>query len=261
LSVADNSQPATGNWTMSSIDLPLVFAFGFLGSLHCIGMCGPIVVAYSLPLAGSGATRTGLALAHLAYNAGRITTYTALGAVAGTAGHALGLVGRLAGAENVAAIIAGVLLLVTGLSFLGMLPTGTISRFDPMRLLSRLHGGISGLLTAPTRGSKFKLGLALGFLPCGFLYAGLLKAVEAGSALSGAGTMLAFGTGTACAMIATGMCSSALAAPLRRWGNCVAASGMILLGGLLLYRGIMAHGMGAHSAQPTAAPGHEHMHH
>jgi uncharacterized protein len=246
---------------MSSIDLSLVFTFGFLGSMHCVGMCGPIVLAYSLPLAGSGATRTGLVLAHLAYNAGRIITYTLLGAVAGAAGHALGLVGRLAGAENGAAIVAGVLLILTGVSFLGVLPLSGVSRFDPMRVLSRLHSGISGLLTAPTRGSKFKLGLALGLLPCGFLYAGLLKAVEAGSPLSGAGTMLAFGTGTACAMIATGMFSSALAAPLRRWGNRVAAAGMILLGGLLLYRGIMAHGMGEHSPQPAAQPGHEHMHH
>jgi hypothetical protein len=246
---------------MSSIDLSLVFTFGFLGSTHCVGMCGPIVVAYSLPLAASGATRTGLVLAHLAYNAGRITTYTALGAVAGAAGHALRLVGRLAGAENVAAIVAGALLILTGVTFLGLLPLSAMSRFDSMRVLGRMHGGISRLLMAPTRRSKFMLGLALGFLPCGFLYAGLLKAIETGTPLAGAGTMLAFGTGTACAMIATGMFSSALAAPLRRWGNRVAAAGMILLGGLLLYRGIMAHGMGAHSPQPAAQPGHEHMHH
>jgi hypothetical protein len=237
---------------MSVIDYPLVFSFGLLGSLHCVQMCGPLVLAYSLPLAGAAGDerRRDLVLAHLAYNAGRITTYALLGALAGATGHALGLLGRIAGIANAAAIAAGVLLILTGLAFAGALPTNALIRLDPTRILGRLHRGVTALMTKPTRGSKFTLGLALGFLPCGFLYAGLLKAVESGGPLSGALTMTAFGLGTAGALILTGLFSSAITAPLRRWGNILAAAAMILLGSLLLYRGLMARGM-----LPPSSPG------
>jgi sulfite exporter TauE/SafE len=239
------------------MDYPLVFVFGLVGSIHCVQMCGPIVLAYSLPLPGTTARKSLLA-AHLSYNAGRIATYAALGAVAGMAGRALGLLGRLAGLANAAAVVAGILLIITGLSFSGLLPVGTLLRLDPTRILARVHQTVAGLLVAPTNRSKLLLGLALGFLPCGFLYAALLKAMATGNAAAGALTMVCFGLGTAGALILTGLASSALTVPLRRWGNAVAAAGMVLLGALLLYRGIVARGilLPSNSGGPHTGHGH-----
>ncbi len=227
---------------MISFDFALIFSFGLLGSLHCVQMCGPLVLAYSLPLAGAG-TRSSLIPAHLAYNAGRILTYMFLGCLAGAAGKALGLVGKLAGVEDTAAMVAGVLLVVTGLSFSGFLPISNLLPPASNRYIGRISKAAAGLFQSPSRRSKFMLGLCLGFLPCGFLYAGLLKAIETGSLLAGAATMLAFGLGTSGAMVATGLLSSFITAPLRRWSHWIGAMGMILLGFLLIYRGVMAHGM------------------
>ena len=119
---------------------------------------------------------------------------------------------------------------------------------------------VGSLLAAPTRRSKFVLGLAMGFLPCGFLYAGLLKAMETADPLAGAGTMLAFGLGTAGALLLTGFLSSTIAAPLRRWGNWIAAACMIFLGAMMLYRGLMAHGMLPRSSPGDSQPPHGHQH-
>jgi len=244
---------------MASIDLSLAFSFGLLGSLHCVGMCGPIVMAYSMPLVGAGGWRSRI-LPHVAYNAGRITTYAGLGALAGAAGGALDLVGRIAGIENAAAIVAGILLIVTGLTLSGLIPAAVFGQSSPMNWIARVHRGISRLVTAPTTRSKFGLGLAMGFLPCGFLYAGLLKAVETGGHAGGAGTMLAFGAGTAGAMIACGLFSSAATAPLRRWSNVLAACGTILLGALLLYRAAAGHGMLSDPNPGDAQPPHVYHH-
>jgi uncharacterized protein len=223
-------------------DFALVFSFGLLGSLHCVQMCGPIVLAYSLPLAGNG-PRHRLIPAHLAYNAGRTLTYMLLGVLAGAAGKALGVIGKLAGFEHIAVVAAGILMIVTGLVFSGVLPLGSIFPLHSNRLPAKIYQAAAKLLQSPSRASKFILGISLGFLPCGFLYAGLLKAVETGSPVGGAATMLAFGLGTSVAMIATGMLSSFLTAPLRRWSNLIGAVGMLLLGILLVYRGLMAQGM------------------
>jgi len=241
---------------MTAFDLPLVFSFGLLGSMHCIQMCGPIVLAYSMPLVEgrSGGSRISSILLHVSYNAGRIITYSVLGAAAGTAGHALGLMGRIAGAENMAAIVAGILLIIAGLSLMGVLPGLGIGEIP---ILGRVRRSARRLLLIPSQRSKFLLGLAMGFLPCGFLYAGLFKAMETGTPLMGAATMLAFGLGTAGSMIAAGLLSTLLTAPMRRWGNAVAAIGVVLLGALLLYRGLSGHGIlprnhgGAHAAHES----------
>ena len=86
---------------MTPVEFSLVFVLGLVGSLHCLQMCGPIVLAYSLPLDRARAGR-----AHLQYNAGRILTYVALGAVAGAAGRGIGLLGQMAGLASGARVVA-----------------------------------------------------------------------------------------------------------------------------------------------------------
>ena len=84
---------------MTPSDFYLVLAFGFVSSLHCMQMCGPIVLTYSVAV-NTGAARRSLLGLHLAYNSGRTLTYMLLGAIAGLAGGTMGFVGRLAGVEN-----------------------------------------------------------------------------------------------------------------------------------------------------------------
>ncbi len=97
---------------------------------------------------------------------------------------------------------------------------------------------VSRLLLAP--GGKLLLGLTLGFLPCGLVYAALLKAMESASPVSGALTMLAFGSGTAVALLSMGALSSFAGLRLGSWSNRLAAVSVMIFGAILLWRGLAA---------------------
>jgi hypothetical protein len=182
-------------------------------------MCGPIVLAYSLPLDRRSAMQ-----AHLQYNAGRILTYTMLGAVAGAAGHFITVLSGLAAAARV---VAGVGMVVAAV--LWVVPTG-------IKPLTHIQKSVGRQLVAP--GAKFRLGLTLGFLPCGLIYAALLKAVDAGSPVGGAATMLAFGLGTSVALFGLGFASSFAPIRLGRWSTRVAAACVMATGILLIWRAL-----------------------
>jgi uncharacterized protein len=207
-----------------------MFSLGLAGSLHCVGMCGPIVMSYGVSLRGPRLA------AHAAYNAGRIFTYMALGAFAGTAGRGIGLLGRLAGLASGARIFAGAAMMVAGVLMIGLIPSNSLVQIG--RGLRLPTERITPLLTGSRVRQKFFLGLALGLLPCGLIYAALLKALESGTAWSGALTMLAFGLGTSIALFAVGVASSLGGARFGRWSNRIAAASIVLFGAILLWRGI-----------------------
>ena len=213
------------------LELGLVFLLGLVSSLHCVQMCGPIVLAFSLPLNRSDALR-----AHLQYNAGRILTYAFLGALAGAAGGAIGMLGRLAGLASGARLFAGAAMIVAGILMIGLLPSNGLVTIQKRGITARFSKLIGRRLLAPQ--GKFTLGLALGFLPCGLVYAALLKAVDSGTAIAGALTMLAFGLGTAIALLSLGAASSFVRFP--RWSNRLAAVSMLLAGAVLVWRGLLA---------------------
>jgi uncharacterized protein len=216
---------------MTPLEFGLVFSFGAVSGLHCLQMCGPIVLTYSLAAGGSSGWR-----AHLSYNAGRIATYMLLGALAGAAGGGLGILGRMAGLASGARIVAGAAMILAGIVMIGLFPSKGLVRIGTAPAFSKITGRL--LLAAK---GKFRLGLLMGFLPCGLLYAALLKAMESAGALPGALTMLAFGTGTAIALFAVGMASSFAGARLAgRWSNHVAAVSIAAAGAVLLWRGLAA---------------------
>jgi sulfite exporter TauE/SafE len=182
----------------------------------------------------------------MAYNGGRVITYVLLGALAGQLGRTFGMVGELAGLGNAVQILTGALMLVAGLVLLGLIPARSLAKVDPLGLTSRWLKPLARRITSPSVASKFMLGLVLGFLPCGLIYAAMLKAIQSGTAMAGALTMLAFGLGTTGALLAIGAFSSAFSLKLSRWGSRLAAVGVTLLGLFLLWRGVMpmlmAHG-------------------
>jgi uncharacterized protein len=222
---------------MTTTDLSIAFALGLVGSIHCLQMCGPLVVAYSLPL--GAAVRSRQFVAHASYNVGRVTTYTLLGALAGAAGGAVGLLGRTSGIFNVTALVAGALMLVVGISMTGIvrLPAPTRGVFAVAPHISRLAGRF---LRSASPGAKLVMGLLIGFMPCGLLYAALFKAVEGGSASQGALSMLAFGLGTTSALVLAGLFSGTVAGWLGSWTARLPATAVILSGAFLLWRGWMA---------------------
>ncbi len=217
----------------TALELSVPFGLGVVSSLHCAQMCGPIVLSYSMGGRGTAAS-------HLCYNGGRLTTYALLGAVAGAAGQAMGLVGRLAGMQQTAAIVSGVLMIIAGIFMTGSVPTQRLVQLDRTGISKLFSRTIGRLMLAPGALSKLWLGLAMGFLPCGLLYAALLKAASTGSAVSGAASMVAFGAGTAGALLGLGLFSSVVGFRLGRWSNAIASASVVLMGVMLLWRGWIA---------------------
>jgi sulfite exporter TauE/SafE len=225
---------------MSLVEFSLVFALGLAASIHCLQMCGPIVISYSVSLAHHGAFRREMLLAHLSYNAGRVVTYATLGALAGAAGSGIGMLGKMAGLASAVRLVSGAAMIVTGILMLRVLPRKVlvqVERRGAMKLFSR---SIGRLLVSSRALGKFGLGLMLGFLPCGLIYGALLKAVETARPLAGALTMMAFGLGTAVALLGMGMVSSIAGLRMGGWGNRVAGASILIAGAILIWRGLTA---------------------
>src|SRR5678815_4044079 len=149
------------------MELWTAFILGLVGSLHCAGMCGPLVLA--LPATG-GATSSGL-LGRGLYNLGRIITYCILGAVFGLIGHTL----SLAGLQRWLSLGAGAAILI------GLAASSRYALNTPVtRGAAWLKSGFAKLLPKRTHVSIVFLGLLNGLLPCGLVYAACAGAVAAG---------------------------------------------------------------------------------
>ena len=166
-----------------------LFLIGLLGGTHCIGMCGGIVGALSM---GAG-SRPSL---HLAYNLGRIVSYAVAGAIAGALGGAsLALSGQLP-IRIVLFALANLMLVALGLYLMGATRALAFTERFGQKLWRHLQPLSKRFLPARSAAQAFPLGLVWGWLPCGLVYSALVTALTSGSALRGAGMMLAFGAGT-----------------------------------------------------------------
>ena len=137
--------------------------------------------------------------------------------IAGIAGGAMGWVGQLAGFQNAAAIVAGTAMVLAGIAMFGFVPG--IRDWRGFAVPARLLRPAGKLIASPRPTSKFVLGLMMGFLPCGLIYAALMKAVGTASPFEGALTMFAFALGTSVALVVVGLGSSAATVKLARWGT------------------------------------------
>jgi sulfite exporter TauE/SafE len=214
---------------------PLLFASGLLGGFgHCSGMCGPIAATLSLCLAGKRQFGP-----HLLYNLGRITTYSLVGGVAGLAGSFLGIASSIGPIQRAVALGAGLLVVLIGLALGGWLPrSGPVAGAgDTPRILRRLACAVQ---EAGGTGAFYPLGLILGLLPCGIVYAALMAAARAGmDAGSPAGgflrgflAMALFGAGTIPSMLVVGKAVGFLGARMRK-GLYRASAAMVVLAGVI----------------------------
>jgi sulfite exporter TauE/SafE len=209
--------------------LATVFVASLVGSMHCIGMCGPFVAFYSGADGSAGARRL---LSHAAYSGGRLLTYAAFGLAAGAIGAVLDVAGSLAGVQRIAGIVAGATMILWGVLALLQLRgvrifkhgsgNGRISRF--------LRRGFSLVSDKPPVVRAAVVGLLSGLLPCGWLWAFVVTAAGTGSAFKGAAVMTAFWAGTVPALLAVGLGAQIISAPLRRHVPAVTAVLLVALG-------------------------------
>jgi hypothetical protein len=214
------------------------FAGGLAGSLHCIGMCGgfPVLLAQQRP--DGGLRRIAL------YNAARVNTLGAIGALAGGLGGGLAAWAPAAYAERLLAVGAGLVMVAVGLELLGLVAA------RGARVAARLQETLRPLLGAGVRSNATLGPLALGvfnaFLPCHLIYGFAALAATTGSMVGGLCTMLAFGAGTLPAMMSIG--TVGMAVPLRLRPGLSRAGGLLVLalGTVTAMRGLAACATGGH---------------
>jgi uncharacterized protein len=220
----------------------LVFASGFVGSFHCVGMCGGFACALGRNPRGRAAT----VLRHLLYNSGRLTTYCFLGGLAGTLGQTIctpqGLaaplfIGSLDLGQRILAIVAGLLMIAMALQLFG--------RLQGFHRLAVGFGGttfalsLRRLLNAPGGAAALAFGVFNGFLPCPLVYAFTAQAASSAGALPGVLIMGAFGLGIFPAMLMMGGVGQLLGRQWRRRGVWLAGSVILLFGLVTLGRGVL----------------------
>ncbi len=172
------------------------------GFVHCAGMCGPFVLAYSLSL-GSPSTEQNtqsfgriLLRAHLPHNAGRILIFTILGAIFGMVGSFLNVATRTSGIQAIAAFVGGTLMILWAIDeWRTGHGAGFLERYSLLRS-QKMQQSLRKWMDRRDPLGAFFSGSLLGLHPCGLLFAMLISAAATGSALKGGLMMLLFGIGT-----------------------------------------------------------------
>jgi sulfite exporter TauE/SafE len=204
----------------------LAFFTGLFGSIHCVGMCGPL--AFAVP--SFHKNRWLIILDKLVYNLGRTLTYTLLGII-------IGLIGRqlwLAGIQSSLSILTGVFIILAASSRILKISFGN------GKWVSKMVQPFNKLLSYAMRHKAGHLitGILNGFLPCGFVYLAMAGALNTGSVMSSAQYMFFFGLGTLplmlAAMVSTGLAGHAF----RRRINKAIPFAMLGLGVWFILRGL-----------------------
>jgi len=213
--------------------LTAAFLVGLLGGGHCVGMCGGIVGAVTMTLPGSKPKLPFV----LAYNLGRIGSYTLAGIIAGAVGASSFFLEHVLPIEKVLYALASLMLVLLGLYLAGI--WRVLTRLEALggRLWKHLQPYSKRLLPVRTLPQSLLLGVLWGWLPCGLVYSVLVAAVASGSPWQGGVLMLAFGLGTLPTLLAMGMTAVRLKHLLQNlWFRRL--SGLLIAGfGLLaLYR-------------------------
>lgn len=184
----------------------LVFTTGLLGGLHCIGMCGGIMLTQHNALA---------------YNSGRLISYSIMGLIFGAIGSYIIFSMRL---RSAVFIIAGALVILIGLQMWGV------------PLLRKIRPG----LPAPCafRGGPFLVGLLTGLMPCGMLSSMWFVAASAGSAFGGMKIMLIFCIGTCVFMLIFGLLGDVFTRKYNKYILKASTILIITMGLMLMTKGI-----------------------
>ena len=241
------------------LTLPAAFLVGMLGGVHCAGMCGGIVGALAGGLdADLRQSRWRMLSALLAYNGGRITSYTVAGLAAGLVGQQVSTL-NLVGDFPAGRVLAGVFMILFGFYLAGWWHALQVFEKAGSHLWRRIEPLGRRLLPVQGSGQAWLLGLLWGWLPCGMVYAVLAMALASSSVAHGGLVMLAFGLGTLPLMVAMGFAFGRLVTVLQgRIIRGLAGVTVILFGVYTLLAKDMSHDHhGAHDMSGHAHHGHQ----
>ena len=214
----------------TGFDYSLAFVAGFLGSGHCLGMCGALVSGYFMK-AGNNRSY----LPYFAYQFTRISVYTVVGVLAAALGVVLvssGLFGKL---QSILQMLIGCVVIFLALGILGWIPFQGSVRLIPMQVLRK------GYATASQKGpilGAMIAGFLNGLMPCPLTFAMAVKATSATSLVEGGALMLAFGAGTLPMMLFISVAFGKMSAKLRGFMLKSAAFIMMFMGLNTIHKGL-----------------------
>ena len=223
--------------------LPLLgsaLVLGLLGGGHCLGMCGGLMGALTLAIPPEQRGKRLRLL--LAYNLGRVLSYTSAGLLLGLAGWAVASSPAALGLR----VVAALLLISMGLYLAGW--WSGLTRIEALGrgLWRHIQPVASRLLPVSSVPRALLLGALWGWLPCGLVYSTLLWAASQGNASYSAALMLAFGVGTWPVLLATGLAAERVSALLRRRSVRVAGGLLVMLFGIWTLPGPHQHWLMGH---------------
>lgn len=211
------------------MDFITPLTIGLIGSFHCIGMCGPIVVALPLKKHTLISKISGAIL----YNSGRVITYSLLGIMFGVLGRGI----HLAGFQQWTSILLGSAMIISVLFpfvFREKITIASLFSGFAARLILRLKK----LFTDRSYFSLLMIGLLNGLLPCGLVYVAIAGAINSGDVASGALFMMFFGIGTIPLLLVATLASDAIGQRIRMKMQKVVPYFVFLLGVLFILRGM-----------------------
>ena len=204
------------------------FTLGLFGSLHCLGMCGPIAMA--LPL--SATEKRSVVRQSLLYNFGRVASYSILGLIMGLLGWGV----LIAGYQKSLSVILGAILILAALFSVSI-----ENQIFKLRFFNRIFEGIKSimgrLMSVNAYSNSFKIGLVNGVLPCGMVYIALAGALTSGGLTKATLYMTLFGLGTLPMMMAVMLFSNfnkRFFSKFRKWLPLI----MFVFGLILIKRGL-----------------------
>lgn len=202
---------------------------GLIGSLHCIGMCGPIAV--SLPLGSRSFVDR--AYGGLLYNFGRTITYGIMGAIFGLLGKGI----EMAGFQQWASILLGVVMILSVLFpflFKNRLNTNSFGQGVTTKLVTKLKA----LFSNHTKNNLLFIGLLNGLLPCGLVYVAIAGAINTNDVVAGILFMVAFGLGTIPLLLTVSLVGHMIGSAMKRKLNRIIPVFIIILGIIFILRGM-----------------------
>ena len=214
---------------------------GLVGSIgHCLGMCGPLVI-----LAGARYPKQGVSATpyHVLYHGARILVYTVLGFISGALGGAIGKLAVAAKIPGMVSLVIGLFVVLLGFSYLGWLPFWKRS----IESNGWWQRTLKSVMKTPGTKGVMILGALNGILPCGLVYQSLFIAGASGNPWVGALGMFLFGLATLPALVLFGVGAQMISFRARKWLFWAGGVFVIIVGVLLIMRGVNGLGLGISS--------------